>query len=65
MGLYLCTFETMESTGIVQPRRMGFIDIIRGLAAVLVAVLHQQMQPFMHDPAEQVPPGGALPGGCF
>lgn len=54
----------MKSTGTVLPRRMGFIDIIRGLAAILVYVFHQQIHTFMHYPTEPIP-GGSITWWLF
>jgi len=47
----------MDETTKIAARKMAFIDVLRGLAAVLVYVFHQQIHTFIGYPEKPIPPG--------
>ena len=47
----------MDETTKVATRKMAFIDVLRGLAAVLVYVFHQQIHTFIGYPEKPIPQG--------
>jgi len=47
----------MDETTKVVARKMAFIDVLRGLAAVLVYVFHQQIHTFIGYPEKPIPQG--------
>ncbi len=47
----------MDETTKVTARKMAFIDVLRGLAAVLVYVFHQQIHTFIGYPEKPIPQG--------
>ncbi len=47
----------MDETTKVTARKMAFIDVLRGLAAVLVYVFHQQIHTFVGYPEKPIPQG--------
>ena len=47
----------MDETTKVAARKLAFIDVLRGLAAVLVYVFHQQIHTFIGYPEKPIPQG--------
>ena len=47
----------MDETTKVAARKMAFIDVLRGLASVLVYVFHQQIHTFIGYPEKPIPAG--------